>query len=215
MPGDIAGLFLFDALHGWGPGEVAKFLTARLDSELAHLHGIWTAKNGSAAADAISDEQVAWLRQSGFRFRGFASAKYAQIYKELKPLLAAWFDGHAAQLGGAGSCVLRMLSANYLEQAAVPAGPKHEPVVGGPSTCSSRSASCAAARRPTCRAARTVPRCAGRRRRRRPRSTARSAGAARTRARRISSRARPRARASAACPFAASPPASGTATPWC
>ena len=131
MPGGVTGMFLFDALHGWGPGEVAKFLKTRLDSELAHLHGIWTAKNGSATAEAISDEQVAWLQSSGFRFRGFSSAKYAKVYKDvLRPELAAWFTDHAAQLGAADSCVLRTLSANYLEQAAVPAGPDHEPVVG-------------------------------------------------------------------------------------
>jgi hypothetical protein len=131
MPAGVTGMFLFDALHGWGPGEIASFLTARLDSELAQLHGIWTAKTGSATPDAIAAEQVAWLQQSGFRFRGFSSAGYAQIYKNVfKPLLAAWFTGHAEQLGGAGSSVFLMLSANYLDQAAVPAGPKHEPVVG-------------------------------------------------------------------------------------
>jgi hypothetical protein len=131
MPADVTGMFLFDALHGWGPDAVAGFLKARLDSELAHLHGIWSAKNSGATAEAIADEQVAWLQSSGFRFRGFSSAKYAAIYKDVfQPQLAAWFSGHARLLGGDGSAVFRMLRANYLEQAAVPAGPKHEPVVG-------------------------------------------------------------------------------------
>ncbi|HET8755080.1 MAG TPA: hypothetical protein VFM58_03675 [Solirubrobacteraceae bacterium] len=131
MPADVAGIFLFDALHGWGPDEVARFLRARLDSELAHLHGIWTAKNGSATPEAIADEQTAWLLASGFRFRGFSSAKYAKTYTtKLRPQLEPWFTGHAAQLGGADSAVFRVLSANYLEQATVPAGEKHEPVVG-------------------------------------------------------------------------------------
>jgi hypothetical protein len=131
MPADVAGMFLFDALHGWGPDEVAKFLKARLDSELARLHGIYTAKNGTATPDAIADEQTAWLQQSGFRFRGFSSSGYATIYAtKLRPQLEPWFSGHVAQLGGADSAVFRTLRANYLDQATVPAGEKHEPVVG-------------------------------------------------------------------------------------
>ncbi|HEX5619634.1 MAG TPA: hypothetical protein VFX51_14530, partial [Solirubrobacteraceae bacterium] len=131
MPADVAGIFLFDALHGWGPDEVAKFLTARLDSELTRLHGIYAAKNGTATPDAIADEQAAWLQASGFRFRGFSSTGYATIYKtKLRPQLEPWFTAHVAQLGGADSAVFRTLTANYLDQATVPAGEKHEPVVG-------------------------------------------------------------------------------------
>jgi hypothetical protein len=131
MPADVAGLFLFDALHGWGPDEVAAFLTARLNKELAHLHGIWSAKHDTATADAIADAQTAWLQQTGFRFRGFSSTGYAEIYKtKLRPQLEPWFTANAAQLGGADSAVFRTLTANYLDQATVPAGEKHEPVVG-------------------------------------------------------------------------------------
>jgi hypothetical protein len=128
----VEGLFLFDAMHGWGPGAVAKFLEARLDAELAHLHEIWTTKNASTTAEQIADEQTAWLRTSGFRFRGFAGARYFKRYDtQLRPKLADWFAKHAAQLGGTDSCVFRTLSANFLDTAAAASGTSHEQILGG------------------------------------------------------------------------------------
>jgi hypothetical protein len=131
-PRAVQGLLMFDALHGWGPGAVASFLTGRLDTELAHLHGIWRAKNGSATSKAIADDQVDWIRQSGFRFHGFASTGYFNRYDtKLKPKIAAWFTTHAEELGGADSAVFKALSANYLDQAVVAAGTTHERIMGG------------------------------------------------------------------------------------
>jgi hypothetical protein len=134
-PRTVQGLLMFDALHGWGPAAVASFLTDRLDTELARLHGIWTAKHGSVpavTAEAIADDQVDWIRRSGFRFHGFASTGYFKRYDtQLKPPIAAWFTTHAAELGGADSSVFKALSANYLDQAAVAAGTTHERIMGG------------------------------------------------------------------------------------
>jgi hypothetical protein len=131
VPSSVEGLFLFDSMHGWGPGAVADFLKARLDSDLAQLHGIWTAKTGKAKAEDIADDQAAWLQGSGFRFRGFASRLYKQTYKDFRPKLEAWFNTHAAELGGTESLVYKTLSANILDQSAVAAGTEHEQIVGG------------------------------------------------------------------------------------
>jgi hypothetical protein len=135
----VEGLFLFDAMHGWGPGQVATFLKAHMDEELAQLHEIWTAKNASAKPEQIADEQTEWLRKSGFRFRGFAGDLYFKRYDtQLRPALADWFDKHAAQLGGKDSRVFRMLSSNYLDTAAAPSGTSHERILGGTLTGTTR-----------------------------------------------------------------------------
>lgn len=133
MPASVHGLFLFDAMHGSGPNMVWKFLKSRLDDELAHLHDIWALRNAASKPEAIADEQTDWLRQSGFRFRGFASAKsYAGFYNStLVPLLKKWFSDHEAQLGGTSSRVYQMLSSNYVEHAADAAGTEHEQILGG------------------------------------------------------------------------------------
>jgi hypothetical protein len=120
VPASVQGLFLFDALHGWGPDETAKLLVARLNGELAQLHKI-----------AAPGDQLAWLQKSGFRFRGFAGSKsYQATYKKLEKPLQNWFAAHAAELGGVDSCVYRTLAANYLDRAQLPSGTSHEKVVG-------------------------------------------------------------------------------------
>jgi hypothetical protein len=133
VPRSVKGLFLFDAIHDGGQGMVWKFLQSRLKEELARLHDIWTLKNASATPEQIADEQIAWLQQSGFRFRGFASAKsYAPFYKRtIVKLLNTWFGEHELELGTAKSRVYKMLASNYLEHAADPAGTEHEQILGG------------------------------------------------------------------------------------
>jgi hypothetical protein len=133
VPRSVTGLFLFDAIHDGGQDMVWKFLKSRLEDDLARLHDIWALKNASAAPEAIADEQIAWLQQSGFRFRGFGSAKtYGPFYnKKIVPLLRTWFSEHESQLGTAKSRVYKMLSSNFFEHAADPAGTEHEQILGG------------------------------------------------------------------------------------
>ena len=103
---------------------VAQFLTGRLDEELAQLHGIWAAKNataGDGGGRGRAEDLAPAVRVPLPRLRRLESY-FGRYEKELKPKLTTWFTGHAAQLGGTESCVFRTLSANYLDQSAVPAG---------------------------------------------------------------------------------------------
>ena len=140
IPRSVKGLLLFDAVHKGGPAMVWKFLESRLNDELARLHDIWALRNASATPEAIADEQTTWLKHSGFRFRGFASARsYAAFYTStLVPLIRQWFKDHEAQLGTPKSRVYKMLSSNYLEHSADPAGTEHEQVLGGTMSGSKR-----------------------------------------------------------------------------
>jgi hypothetical protein len=133
-PAKMGELILFDAVHGKSgkPGDevaVWNFLEGKLNQDLAAI------KNKPPA------EQLKYIRESGFRFRGITTGQsgYGRRYRYLQDKLYSkgdkdkemgWFPRHASELGGLDSAVYLALSANY--QVIFSKNKKHGTLMGDP-----------------------------------------------------------------------------------
>jgi hypothetical protein len=155
MPKRLEGFFSFDTINGKTGQKVSeivtgneykqhvKFILARLDSDRDMLVAE-RAKTQGKKEDEIQTALEGKLVREGFRFRAFyteaphvrpdgtldpnATAVYADRYFLLKGHVDAWFDTHAAEIGGKGSKVYAALRANYTIE---PAGTEHMKMMGG------------------------------------------------------------------------------------
>jgi D-alanyl-D-alanine carboxypeptidase-like protein len=107
---DFEGLFLFDAIYGDWLKTIWGWLEARLNAELTVLAGKTA---GTPAQTAAAQE--AWIKSSGFRFRGIYTHKGGCLenYETLRDThLAGWFSSKAA--GALAGSVRDALRANYV-----------------------------------------------------------------------------------------------------
>jgi hypothetical protein len=133
----LESLVLFDTINPAGETTgttqytyVLEFLKGQLAHELERLHDMWKLEQAAGTADdEVARKQEKWLGESGFRFRGFATAGgYGDSFSALDGQVKAWLASHAPVLGGRKSCVFKALSDNFK---VTPAGTDHMHMIGG------------------------------------------------------------------------------------